>query len=188
MRAQRGYLRRRGITVMPPDCICYRRFAAGQYGALVALATADDGTVLATQQIYLTEDGQKAPVDVVKRTNKAVDGWSERASVRLPGTAPVILCEGVETALSIWQATGRETWACLGISNIGRAPVPKDAAVVIARDGDPPGSKAERQVGTASAKLFQQGHAVWIATPPQGKDFNDVLVEQCRTHPRWRRV
>lgn len=173
-----AYLQRRGITAMPPDCIRFRRFAAGQYGALVALATTDDGAVLATQQIYLTEDGQKAPVDVVKRTNKAVDGWSERASVRLPGQAPLILCEGVETALSIWQATGRETWACLGISNIGRAPVPKDAAVVIARDGDPPGSKADRQIGTASAKLFKCGHAVWIATPPEGKDFNDVLVEQ----------
>jgi phage/plasmid primase-like uncharacterized protein len=142
---------------------------AGQYGALVALATDADGTVLAVQQTYLTEDGRKAPLDVAKRTNKAVDGWSERASVRLPGAQPVILCEGVETALSIWQATGRETWACLGISNIGRAPVPDGAAVVIARDDDAPGSKADRQIGTASVKLVQRGHAVAVAAPPQGK-------------------
>jgi phage/plasmid primase-like uncharacterized protein len=172
-----AYLQRRGITVEPPDCIRFRRFAAGQFGALVALATDAEGAVLATQQIYLTEDGKKAAVDVVKRTNKAVDNWSERAAVRLPGAPPLILCEGVETALSIWQATGRATWACLGITNIGRAPVPAGAEVVIARDGDPSGSKADRQVATITEKLLERTHAVSIAAPPEGKDFNDVLVE-----------
>jgi hypothetical protein len=118
-----AYLQRRGITVSPPDCIRFRRFAAGPHGALVALATDAAGAVLAVQQIYLTEDGRKAPVDVVKRTNKAVEDWSERAAMRLPGTPPIVLCEGVETALSVWQATGHETWACLGITNMARAPL-----------------------------------------------------------------
>ncbi len=115
------YLRKRGITRTPPPCIRFRRFAAGQHGALVALATDEAGEVLAVQQVYLTDDGQKAPVSVVKRTNKAVDGWSDRAAVRLPGIEPLVLCEGIENALSIWQATGQETWACLGISNIALA-------------------------------------------------------------------
>ncbi|WP_210880371.1 hypothetical protein [Roseovarius autotrophicus] len=39
--------------------------------------------MLAIQQVYLTAEGRKAPVKVVKRTNKAVDGWAERAAVRL---------------------------------------------------------------------------------------------------------
>ena len=68
------YLRNRGIIITPPDCIRFRRFAAGEHGALVALATDEAGEVLAVQQVYLTDDGQKAPVKVVKRTNKAVDG------------------------------------------------------------------------------------------------------------------
>jgi len=170
-----AYLRRRGITVMPPDCIRFRRFAARQYGALVALATADDGTVLATQQIYLTEDGRKAPVDVVKRTNKAVEGWSERAAMRLPGTPPIVLCEGVETALSIWQATRQETWACFGIANISRAPAPEGAPVIVARDGDEPGSKADQQLRRAVATLRARGFQVSVASPPFGMDFNDVL-------------
>lgn len=170
-----AYLRRRGITVSPPDCIRFRRFAAGPHGALVALATDDQGTVLAVQQIYLTEDGRKAPVDVVKRTNKAVDGWSERAAMRLPGRPPVVLCEGVETALSIWQATGRETWACFGITNISRAPVPEGAPVIIARDGDEPGSKADRQLRRSVTILRGQGREVTVASPPLGMDFNDVL-------------
>jgi phage/plasmid primase-like uncharacterized protein len=144
-----SYLRSRGITAAPPECIGYRRGAFGQFGALVARATDAGGEVLAVQQIYLTNEGAKALLEVVKRTNKAVDGWSERAVVRLPGTLPVILAEGVETALSIWQATGRETWACLGIVNIGRAPVPEGAAVVIARDGE---SRAARLTGKSARR------------------------------------
>ena len=169
------YLRNRGITLTSPDCIRYRRFAAGKHGALVALATDEAGEVLAVQQTYLTDDGQKAPVNVVKRTNKAVDGWSDRAAVRLPGIEPLILCEGVENALSIWQATRRETWACLGISNIARAPVPPGKPVLIASDGDAPGSKAHHQRQSAVILLRTRGHDVAVADPPLGLDFNDVL-------------
>jgi P4 family phage/plasmid primase-like protien len=171
------YLRNRGITADPPDSLRFRTNAFDRYGALVALATDAGGDVLAVQQIYVTEDGRKAPVAVDKRTNKAVDGWSERASVRLPGRAPLVLAEGVVTALSIWQATGQETWACLGIANIGRAPVPAGAAVIIARDGDAVDSPADRQIHRAVAALRHRGHAVTIAVPPRGKDFNDTLVE-----------
>jgi phage/plasmid primase-like uncharacterized protein len=127
------YLRNRGISAIPPECMRFRRRAFGEYGAVVALATEADGNVLALQQIYVTHDGAKAPLAVVKRTNKAVDGWAEKSAVRLPGKLPLILAEGPETALSIWQATGQETWACLGIVNIGHAPIPEGAAVIIAR-------------------------------------------------------
>lgn len=173
-----AYLRHRGITATPPDCIRYRQYAYRQFGAMVALATDEAGEVLALQQVYLTAEGRKAPVKVVKRTNKAVEGWAERAAVRLPGREPLVLCEGVETALSVWQATGQEVWACLGISNIGRAPVPANATVIVARDGDLPGSKAEGQMARASSMLAQRGMTVLLATPPEEQDFNDVLVRE----------
>jgi phage/plasmid primase-like uncharacterized protein len=172
------YLRNRGITETPPDCIRFRRSAFGDYGALVALATDAEGNVLAVQQVYVTEDGAKAPLVVVKRTNKAVDGWAEKSAVRLPGKSPIILAEGPETALSVWQATGNETWACLGIVNIGRAPVPEGTAVIIARDGDEQGSKADQMIGQAATSLLQRGCSVSLASPPEGEDFNDVLVKQ----------
>lgn len=173
-----AYLRQRGIITSPPDCIRYRRNAFRNFGALVALATDASGDVLAVQQVYLTTDGNKAPVGVAKRTNKTVDGWSERAAVRLPGKRPIILCEGVETALSVWQATGHETWACLGISNIGRAPVPENAQVIIARDADVLGSEADLQLNCAVRSLSARCLTVLIATPPPGQDFNDVLVNE----------
>jgi predicted P-loop ATPase len=170
------YLQRRGISASPlPSSIRYLPYAYGQYGALVALATDAAGEVHGLQQIYLTADGRKAPIKVQKRTNKAHDGWSDVSTVRMPGRAPIILCEGVETALSVWQATGQESWACLGISNIARAPLPDGAAVIIARDGDEPNSKADQQIRQAITILRGQGRDVTVAEPLPAMDFNDVL-------------
>jgi predicted P-loop ATPase len=170
------YLRRRAITASPlPPSIRFLPNAYRHYGALVALATDAQGQVHGLQLIYLTEDGRKAPLKVQKRTNKAHDGWADAAAVRLPGTAPVVLCEGVETALSVWQATGQESWACLGISNIARAPLPDGAPVIVARDGDEPNSKADQQLRQAVTLLRARGHDVTVAEPPPGQDFNDVL-------------
>lgn len=169
------YLRSRGITLPLPQSIRYREGAMRQYGALVGLATDDAGEVLAVQQVSLTADGEKAPVTPAKRTNKAVEGWAERSAVRVPGRAPIILCEGIETALSIAQATGQETWACLGISNMAKAPLPDGAEVIVARDGDIPGSPADGQVERALATLKDRGFIALLASPPQDQDFNDVL-------------
>jgi hypothetical protein len=72
-----AYLLGRGIALQPPDCIWFRQNAYGSYGAMVALATDAQGEVLAIQQVYLTADGKKAPLNPVKRTNKAVEGWAD---------------------------------------------------------------------------------------------------------------
>ena len=170
------YLRRRGITASPlPPSIRFLPNAYNHYGALVALATDAEGQVHGLQLIYLTDDGRKAPLKVQKRTNKAHDGWADVAAVRFPGTAPVVLCEGVETALSVWQATGQESWACLGISNVARAPLPDGVPVIVARDSDEPNSKADQQLRQAVTVLRTRGHDVTVAEPPPGQDFNDVL-------------
>ena len=170
------YLQNRSITASAlPASIRFVPNAYNHYGALLALATDAEGTVHGLQLIYLTDDGHKAPLHIQKRTNKAHDSWSDVSAVRMPGTPPLVLCEGVETALSVWQATGRETWACLGISNIAKAPIPEGARVIIARDGDPPNSKADLQIRRAVNILRKRGHEVTVAEPPIGFDFNDVL-------------
>lgn len=171
------YLERRGITKRPlPPCLSYRANAHGRYGAVVAMATTESGEIAAVQQVYVTADGAKAPLPVPKRTNKARDDWAEQAAVRLPGRPPLILCEGVETALSLWQATGQEVWACLGVANIGKAPVPVNVEVIVARDGDPPGSPADRQLRGAVTVLERRGHTLRVAEPPEATDFNDLLL------------
>jgi predicted P-loop ATPase len=58
---------------------------------------------------------------------------------------------------------------------MARAPVTEGVAVIVARDGDAAGSKADRSLKRAIAILSGQGHGVSVAAPPIGLDFNDVL-------------
>lgn len=169
------YLQRRGITGPLPDCIRYRPWAWECFGAMVVLATDDNGAVLAVEHVYLTDDGQKAPIKVQKRINSCVPRWASRAAVRLPGCLPLVICEGVETALSVWLSTGQQTWALLSVSNLASAPVDEHDTVIIARDGDAPGTKADQQLQEAVSSFQERGIRVLVATPPQDQDFNDVL-------------
>ena len=56
--------------------------------------------------------------------------------------------------------------------------MPDGVPIMVARDGDEAGSKADKQIRQATTILRGQGRQVTVAEPPPGKDFNDVLVEQ----------
>jgi hypothetical protein len=105
------------------------------------------------------------------------------AACRFPGdadTGALILAEGPETALSIWVATRQDVWSLFG-PRWGSAPVPDGIeTVIIARDADPPGSKADKAVFSGAEQLARRGFRIKIATPPRyddhkKSDFNDVL-------------
>jgi hypothetical protein len=177
------YFIRRGITsaqvALLPN-IGWRPTAwknGAHYGAVVFKATDAAGEVCAVQQIYLTDHGSKAPIRPTKRTNGLLAG----AAVRFPGdhdTGTVILAEGPENALSVWQSTRQDTWALLG-PRWGDAPVTTGAEIILARDSDQPGSPADRALLNGAERLVERGFAVRIATPAQYEhlksDFNDML-------------
>ena len=148
------------------------------FGAIVFVATDDEGNTRAVQQVYLNADGEKARLAPTKRTNGLLDG----AAVRFPGdanTGAIILAEGAETGLSIWHSTKQDTWSLLG-PNFVNAPVPKGLTIIIARDADTTGSRADKKVIADAEQLVGRGFKVKIATPPRydelkKTDFNDVL-------------
>jgi hypothetical protein len=152
-----------------------------RFGAIVFVATDDEGNTRAVQQVYLSPDGKKAPLALAKRTNGLLDG----AAVRFPGntsTGAIILAEGAETGLSIWHSTKQDTWSLLG-PNFVKAPIPKCLTIIIARDADPTGSPADKKVITDAELLVSRGFKVKIATPPRygdlkKTDFNDVLQRE----------
>lgn len=179
------YLRNRGIHIDQfPDAVRWMTPTWGglldgapqRGGALVVIATDAAGKPQAAQVIHLTDDGLKAPKDLVGGVVKRTAGTLAGAAVRLPGTGSVVLAEGPETGLSIWAATGREVWICLGVSNFAKQIMPPGSTVVIARDHDKPGCPADKQVTKAATTLTEAGHTVRIACPPiVGDDFNDVV-------------
>jgi phage/plasmid primase-like uncharacterized protein len=105
-------------------------------------------------------------------------GRTQRLAVHLaPAAERMAVAEGIETALSVQQATGIPTWAALsagGIERLELPTLPLAAEVVIAADADEDGLRAANQ---AARRWLREGRSVRIATPPVGRDFNDLLRE-----------
>ncbi len=95
-------------------------------------------------------------------------------AVRLAGPdKELVLAEGIETALSILQATGKPIWACLSTSGLKAVRLPPETrTIIIAADGDEPGLAAAEE---AASRFYREGREVKIARPPAGMDFNDLL-------------
>lgn len=177
------YLKRRGIVSWPHSVMAWRRHG------IAYLGQAADGSVLVAQIVPLRPDGTKNTDywsdGVQKRTYCTARGWHHFAAVRMPGRGKPVLCEGPETGLSIWLATGRPVYACLGLAGMAKLRVGL-GAVTLARDADAPGSKADlafERVVEARRKL---GQRVTVIAPPRDPailekgnkkvDFNDIHV------------
>jgi RecA-family ATPase len=114
-----------------------------------------------------------------KLTNaaKITNGTVKGAAIKFPGVrtadGEIVLVEGPEDALSIWQETGIETWATCSISNLGAAPVRLGQRFVVIGDAD---SKTEELTRAACAELSGRCSSVRLAFPGDGhKDPNAVL-------------
>ena len=172
------YLGIRGIRIPAPPTIRYHAgLRHGPTGmllpAMVAAVTVwPSRDVVAVHRTFLKADGSgKAPVS----EQKMMLGPCAGGAVRLTAAScELVLAEGVETALSILQATGKPAWATLGTSGLKAVRLPPQVkTVIIAADSDQPGEKAAQE---AARQLSAEGRVVRIARPPLGLDFNDVLL------------
>jgi len=148
--------------------------------ALVVWAYDSTGTVTGGQRILLHSDGSKADTEIRKPSFGQIAGSVARFPARSetePG-GPLIIAEGPESALSIWQATGCETWAVFGVSGWRQAPLPMDRAVILAPDRDAPSSPAGRAFRKALAYHVGRGCRIKVAVAPETvgskKDLNDT--------------
>lgn len=166
----RDYLLSRGITRWPAHSV------KGWRSGICYLARSASGSILALQLLPLSPGGRKNlsywADGVTKRTYAACGGWGNYAAVRMPGKGEVVLCEGVETGLSIWLATGRPVAACMGTAGLRNLRCGKK--LTIARDGDLPGSPADQAFSKTIGVRRRLGQRVRVAMPPVGKDFNDI--------------
>ncbi|WP_419738588.1 AAA family ATPase [Ruegeria sp.] len=98
----------------------------------------------------------------------------------LQAEPPLVIAEGPESALSIWQATGYETWAVFGASNWQCIDLPKDRPVILAPDRDAPDSPAGQAFRKAVLHHLGRGVTrlrIAVAPEPAGSkaDLNDTL-------------
>ena len=171
------YLFGRGWTLAIPASIRFhprQRHPTGVYlPAMVAAIDDRDGRTVGVHRTFLRPDGGgKAEVE----PNRMALGLMKGCAVRLTaGARELVLSEGIETGLSIIQATGMHVWAALGTANLGQVELPGGVfEVIIAADHDEPGIAAAR----AAAEAYQaRGFQVQIVSPPTEKaDWNDVLL------------
>ncbi len=172
-----SYLASRGLHLPPVSTLRFhaglKHPSGGIWPAMVALVTnGADGTPLAIHRTFLARDGAgKAPVE----PPKMMLGPCRGGAVRLAPPGDVLMVgEGIESSLAAMQATGHPAWAALSTSGLRSLDLPEDVrAVIVLADGDDAGEAAARD---CAWRWKRQGRHVRIARPPQGMDFNDLLV------------
>jgi putative DNA primase/helicase len=173
------YLLSRGLYLAPSPALRFhpglKHPSGGRWPAMVALATrGSDGTPLAIHRTFLARDADgKAPVD----PQKMMLGPCRGGAVRLADPTDVLMVgEGIETCLAAMQATSHPAWAALSTSGMRSLELPKEVRdVIVLADGDDGGEAAARD---CAYRWKREGRRVRIARPPQGLDFNDMLMDR----------
>lgn len=157
-----------------PDAVRFLDAWSDQLSAIAFIATDASGKICGLQRVSLDKHGRKI-------SKKSRGAFAETgAVVRLPGLSdgPLLIAEGPETGLSVWAATGFETWIAVG--GLSRLNPPQGRRVVICRDDDPEDSPADKALGRAVEKWRLAETDIVLAQPwPERRsnrsDFNDLI-------------
>lgn len=189
-----AYLKGRGLKgPFDPNLIRYRRLSPEDLKkmgaedhhipktpvvAVVFKATNAKGEVTAVQQV-LTTQGQKITKVVPEFENaKRTNGHLIGSAVKFGSEKPekVLLAEGPETALSLFESTGIPTWITLGTSNYTTLQMPKTVKeAIVASDMEPSGVGLGASLRAAQHWTRVGVPKVGIALPRlEDGDFNDV--------------
>ncbi len=196
------YLASRGITDLPETLLSFLPpvpeltgpgMAGVWHPSLVIWATDAVGLRTGGQRVLLGPDGLPARLKE-EQVRKPVFGTTRGNPGRIPARvagSPLCVAEGPESALSIWQATGYETWVVFGVYGFKPAPLPLDRRIILCPDQDAPvgtypaGSReanlesAARTFAEAVEVHVAAGCDIWVARAPEPvgskRDLNDTL-------------
>jgi hypothetical protein len=174
-----GYLRLRGIEVCDAiQNLRYTDFCRHPSGELLSAMVA----LIEGSQGYAVHCTYLNPITFEKEDiepQKAMFGPTKGGAVRLiQGDGGLVVAEGIETCLSIQSGISPapySAWATLSSSNMRSLILPsKPSKLIIAADGDTAGRQAACDLAERATAL---GWNAIIAEAPDGKDWNDVLLE-----------
>ena len=171
------YLASRGITLSLPTTLRMHpslRHPSGQaFPAMIGLVTTgSENTPIGIHRTYLAHDGERK-ADVLQA--KLMLGPCSGGSVRLQEATDVVMVgEGIETCLSAMQAMELPAWAALSTSGLRSLVLPEAIKeVIVLVDGDEAGDAAAK---SCASRWLKEGRRVKLARPPEGADFNDMLI------------
>lgn len=168
-----AYLRGRGVTCdLPPSLRWASDLHHGPSGRWLSAMVAEVSTG-AVHRTFFENGGQR-----IANCAKMMLGPCSGGAVRLSeGKGPLVVCEGIETGLSLLSGLldGPATvWAALSTSGMKSLRLPETPSqLIIATDGDDAGAAAGRVLAETGYAL---GWTVSMLPAPDGCDWNDVLV------------
>lgn len=160
----------------------------GEFPAIVAAIRDQEGQLITLHRTYLTKNGKKARVPSAKKmmpvpTAKEVVGGAIRLGESQDGVVGV--AEGMETALSVYRATGQTVWSLVSASILQGFEPPEGTQVVVHwadKDRSAAGEKADavlrERMEKRGIKLVTMFPNVPIPSRAKGVDWNDVLISQ----------
>jgi len=187
------YLQHRGLNIAVPTTLRLHSKLAYihvgpyvQFPCMIARITRG-GEMVGIFRTWLDEAGPgKADVSQPKKSWKCVDKLNGGAIelFRAEPGKPLVLCEGIETAMGINQMLELPTWACTSARLLEEVEVPEDIfEIIIAGDLDRNG-KGQKAAEQLAQRLHAEGKQVKVALPPgplpeglKGLDWLDALNE-----------
>ena len=178
------YLVARGISMVPPPDIRFlarHKHSPSQYDFPVMVGVVRDvtGCVTGIHRTYLAWSGKgKADVKPAKMTLGRIGSGGVRLHRSGIDLSELAISEGIETGLSVAEATKLPVWAALsagGIERLVLPPLPLANRIVIFADRDGHG-RGQRAADAAAERFIAEGRRVRIVLPPKvDTDFNDIM-------------
>ena len=151
------------------------------------------GEITQIQRIYINPDGTPK-LDEDGRKIKRSLGPGNGGSVRFGGSRDALcLAEGPETGLSVWHATGIETWVSLGGIRADLSDVPIERTIIVCKDDDPRAAPSIKGLRNRIKEWRREGRTVLDYLPfdrsrRNKADFNDALQEHGPEYVRNRLI
>lgn len=156
------------------------------FPGIVSMMHGMDGKAVGLHRIFLDRDKpQKAPVDKPKKILRCLEqklNGAVRIIGRVPPTAHVSVCEGIETGMAISYATGHPVFAAGYATLVQSWKAPAFVrAVTIWADRDE-GEAGMNHASKLKERLLDERIACRILLPSfnrtSSEDWNDVLLDQ----------
>jgi hypothetical protein len=140
---------------------------------LAALSDIRTGELCGIVCVYLHPDGSDRIRDAKGKTSRGrVRGAAVMISPFDSVTMGLVVCEGVETAISLYMSELRPVWALTGAGNARVFPVLDGIdAITIAADNGKPGQQA---AAVCAGRWKAAGREAFIISPPDYGDWADA--------------
>lgn len=175
------YLQNRAIRVPVPGALRFapscRHPSGEKCAAMVAkVEVVGEAKPVAIHRTFLWEPGRKAQLEPARAMLGPVMGGAVRLS---EGSGPLVVAEGIETALSLLELLARHeprVWAALCADGVAGLKLPEEPhELVVAPDPDPTGRAKANKL---AERAHRAGWRVRILNPPDSEsDWNDLAMK-----------